>query len=108
MSFTETMTQGNTNDTTVVNMLAGPASGRHVVRSIRIANLDTVSCTVTIDAYISSVSYRIQKAVIPPDSTLTIEDCFVLTAVADKIRVVLGVAKTTTQPQYIVTYGVIT
>jgi hypothetical protein len=107
-TFTETMAVGNTNGVTVVDMLTGPASGRYVVRSVRIANLDTISHTVTIDVYISSVSYRVQKAVVPPDSTLSIEDAFVLAANTSKIRVVLGAVKTTTEPQFIVTYGVIT
>lgn len=108
MSFTETMTQGNTNGVTAVDMLTGPASGRYVARSIRISNVDTISHTVTITVYISSVSYRVQKAVVPPDSTLSIEDAFVLAANTSKIKVVLGAVKTTTEPQYIVTYGVIT
>jgi len=71
-AFTEGINVGATNNTTAVDIVASPASGQRLVKTVWICNKDTVAATVTVYIDQSGTTRRICKITLQPDESLEI------------------------------------
>lgn len=98
----------NTNSTTDVDLVAGPSSGRAVVRYINVYNADTVAATVTLKVDDNGTEYILVKRTLQPGESLIMGgadgELIALNASTKKIQVVLAAAVTTNQLQCVATY----
>jgi len=71
-AFTEGINIGATSSTTPVDILAAPASGQRLVKTVWINNKDTVAATITVYIDQSGTTRRICKMTLAADETLEI------------------------------------
>ena len=103
MAFTEDSLGGNFNNTSYVTLAIGDGNGTKLVKNVVIHNLDSVSQTVQIELYKSSVAYRMFKVTLAPDDSLVQDVLLALVNANYTLRAKLLAAATTTQPQFVVT-----
>lgn len=109
-SFTETGNEGSLNGTTAVDLVAAPGSGnRHVVRSVKICNVDTATVTVTVYKDKGGTAYRIWKGDLAVDDTLILDegDIEVLDATNEALKAKLSGAAATTNPTFTASYALV-
>jgi len=113
MTFTEASSDGVTNGTTPVTIVASPAaSTRRIVRTITIYNRDTVSATVTV-SFVSGANTRIIiKTAVASGATLILGsssgEIFILNATNKSLTVVLAGAVTTNELDWTSHYADVT
>ena len=105
MAFTEDSGGGNFNNTSYVTIAQGGSSGTILIKNLVINNLDTVSHTIQIELFKSSVAYRMFKITLAPDDSLVQDILLALVSSSYTFRAKMLEAATTTQPQFVVTWG---
>jgi len=106
MAFEEKSSNGTTNSTTPVEVVAAPgASTRRLIRSITVFNADTAAATITL-TYDNGVTERvINKTTLAIGDQLYFDDTVVLANTSSSINIVLAGAITTNQLDWTAHYG---
>lgn len=99
MAFTPGSSNGVSNNTTAVTIVAAPASStQRMVRSITVFNKDTVAVVATIALVDTATIRNLYTASIDPGQSLTDDTVYVLDSTDKSLTIVLGGAVTTSQP----------
>jgi hypothetical protein len=106
MAFMEGASDGTLNGTTDVTLVSAPAaSTRRLVKTIIIHNRDTIAQTITLK-YVNGGNERfIGKYTLNPDESIFYDDVLVLDTTSKSIEAVMAAVATTTDPDYVCTYG---
>lgn len=105
MAFTEGSNNGVLNSTTAVTLVAGPASGQRIVKSITVQQKDTAAVTLTLLYNDNGTPRQIGKWLLDANDTLLYNDVLVLDAATRSVQAVLAAAVATNQPEFVAHYG---
>lgn len=106
MAFTELSSNGLTNDTTQVDVVAAPAvSTKRVIKSITVHNADTVDATVILQYYDGTNTRTLCKVTLATLENLYFDQALVLPDTSSIIKIVLGGAVTTNQLHWTAHFG---
>ena len=106
MAFNEGYNTGLTTGTTAVVMVAAPASGNRIIKTITIHNADTAAATVTVRINTSGSTFRtIIKVTLAVGDTLILDDPIVIPSTAVSLQAILAGAVTTNELQFTAHYG---
>jgi hypothetical protein len=106
MAFAELSSDGTSNSTTPVEMVAAPgASTKRIIKSMTVYNADSAAATVTI-TFDNNVNERIiNKTTLDAGDQLYIDDVIVLPDTTSSINLVLAGAVSATQLDWTAHYG---
>jgi len=105
MAFTPGSNEGSSNDTTVVTVVAAPASGvQRQISQIQIYNGDTASAIVNIEYDTGGTNRRMVRKTMVVGETLTLGG-YVLDATNKLIELVLDAAVATNQLTFSASYA---
>lgn len=106
MAFEEKSSNGTTNSTTPVEVVAAPGSStRRLIRSITVFNADTAAATLTL-TYDNGVTERVlNRTTLSIGDQLYFDDTVVLANTSSSINIVLAGAVTTNQLDWTAHYG---
>jgi len=106
VAFTEGSSDGVSNGTTAVAVVAAPAANvRRIVRLINIYNADSASVTVTTRLNNNGTLRILDKTTLTAGSKLTLTDIWVLDTVDKKIEILLAGAVSATEPDWVTTWA---
>lgn len=106
MAFEEKSSNGTSNSTTPVEVVAAPAAAtRRLVKSITVYNADTASATITLTFDNGATERVLNKTTLSVGDQLYFDDTIVLANTSSSINLVLSGAVTTTQLDWTAHYG---
>ena len=109
MAFAELSSDGTSNGTTPVEVVAAPGSStKRVIKSMIVYNNDTVSATITITYDNGTTERTLCKVTLAAGDQLYLNDTIVLDDVSSSINLVLSGAVTTNELDWSAHYGDVT